>query len=166
MQDSLPKPPTDTSRVLFLCSGNYYRSRFAEILFNWHAERENLNWRADSRGLAVDSRNPGPISTHTLSHLQQLGISTAAGERFPADASNDDFASASLVVAVKEAEHRPMIEARFPQWTSAVEYWHIDDLDCALPCRAIPQLSKQIAKLLDRLAKNDAWFEKSHAGRC
>ena len=23
--------------VLFLCTGNYYRSRFAEIFFNWHA---------------------------------------------------------------------------------------------------------------------------------
>lgn len=29
-------------RVLFLCTGNCYRSRFAEICFNWHAEQRNL----------------------------------------------------------------------------------------------------------------------------
>ena len=39
-------------RVLFLCTGNYYRSRFAEILFNQLAPTRGLNWRADSRGLA------------------------------------------------------------------------------------------------------------------
>jgi len=35
--------------VLFLCTGNYYRSRFAEILFNAVAAKEGLGWRADSR---------------------------------------------------------------------------------------------------------------------
>ena len=45
--------------VLFLCTGNYYRSRFAEILFNWHATQQELNWRADSRGLALFSDNLG-----------------------------------------------------------------------------------------------------------
>jgi protein-tyrosine-phosphatase len=31
-----------THRVFFLCSGHYYRSRFAEQLFNWLAERAAL----------------------------------------------------------------------------------------------------------------------------
>ena len=39
--------------VLFLCSGNYYRSRFAEHQFNAIADRDQLPWRADSRGLVV-----------------------------------------------------------------------------------------------------------------
>src|SRR6266446_4485609 len=48
--------------VLFLCTGNFYRSRFAEIYFNWLAPREKLLWRADSRGLALDPTNFGPLS--------------------------------------------------------------------------------------------------------
>jgi len=36
--------------VLFLCTGNYYRSRHAEAVFNHHAERLGLGWRAVSRG--------------------------------------------------------------------------------------------------------------------
>jgi protein-tyrosine-phosphatase len=35
--------------VLFLCTGNYYRSRFAEELFNHHADRAGLNWIAQRR---------------------------------------------------------------------------------------------------------------------
>ena len=35
-------------RVLFLCTGNYYRSRYAEELFNHLARGENLPWRASS----------------------------------------------------------------------------------------------------------------------
>ena len=37
--------------VLFLCTGNYYRSRFAEILFNSVAGRMGLPWKAMSKGL-------------------------------------------------------------------------------------------------------------------
>jgi protein-tyrosine-phosphatase len=40
--------------VLFLCTGNYYRSRFAEGLFNHLASQLRLGWRADSCGLALD----------------------------------------------------------------------------------------------------------------
>ena len=40
--------------VLFLCTGNYYRSRFAEELFNHQAERADLDWIAQSRGLALE----------------------------------------------------------------------------------------------------------------
>ena len=43
--------------ILFLCTGNFYRSSFAEIYFNWLAPREKLLWRADSRGLALDPTN-------------------------------------------------------------------------------------------------------------
>ena len=39
--------------VLFLCTGNYYRSRFAEILFNSVAGKMSLPWKVSSRGLAL-----------------------------------------------------------------------------------------------------------------
>ena len=50
--------------VLFLCTGNYYRSRFAEIVFNSVAERMGLPWRASSRGLALGRgvNNVGPMA--------------------------------------------------------------------------------------------------------
>ena len=41
--------------VLFLGTSNYYRSRFAEVLFNSVARKMGLPWRASSRGLALQT---------------------------------------------------------------------------------------------------------------
>ena len=35
------------------------------------------------------------------------------------------------MIAIKEAEHRPLIGKRFPHWVNRVEYWHIHDIDQA-----------------------------------
>jgi protein-tyrosine phosphatase len=154
-------------RLLILCSGNYYRSRFAEIFFNWHAERLDIAWRADSRGLAIDARNPGPISAHTERCLRHHGISSAALERMPLDVTEQDFAQAAVIVAVKEAEHRPLVERRFPRWAAKVEYWGIHDIDCAPPAEAIPLLEQKLLELLADLnarCTSTAWLSASQAG--
>jgi protein-tyrosine phosphatase len=139
-------------RVLFLCTGNYYRSRFAEIYFNWHAEHRGLPWRAESRGLALDSRNSGPLSPHTSAMLSARGISWAEYLRSPLPVKDADFAAADRVIAVKAAEHRPIVETHFPKWRDVVEYWHVHDLDCATPSQAIAHLEREIAQLLATLS--------------
>ena len=146
------RDPKTTHRVLFLCTGNYYRSRFAEIYFNWQVEKRGLTWTADSRGLAIDPYLNGPISRHTLASLQARGIDLDTCQRSPLPVCEADLAAADHIVAVKEAEHRPIFEANFPTWRDRIEYWHVHDLDCAAPDHAIPHLEREVAKLLDRLA--------------
>jgi protein-tyrosine phosphatase len=144
------------SQVLFLCTGNYYRSRYAEIMFNWRAKKHGLPWRAVSRGLALDERNPGPLSRHTMAALRQLGIDFDEHLRMPMPATDEDFAAADHVVAVKEAEHRLMIERGFVHWLPKVEFWHVDDVDCCGPEEALPHLDREITALLKRLASKMA----------
>ncbi len=125
--------------VVFVCTGNVYRSRFCGYYFNALAERCGLRWRATSRGLkAWMADGQGPISHHTMERLVACGIHVGDDVRFPVQLTAADLENADLVVAVKEAEHRPMMEEQFPQWANGIEYWHIDDLDCAHPRRRCP----------------------------
>ena len=56
------------STVLFVCTANYYRSRFAEHLFNHLAGPAQSQWTASSRGVATElgAGNVGPISPYAV----------------------------------------------------------------------------------------------------
>lgn len=142
--------------VLFLCTGNYYRSRFAEHYFNALAVKEGNHWRSDSRGLAVgrSGTNVGPMSVFTLRALERLGIGLETPLRFPRQVVEADLHQAAVIVALKEAEHRSLLEEQFPAWTDRVEYWHVHDLDCALPHAALAEIQERIRALLHRLQTN------------
>src|SRR3989442_11739004 len=83
--------------ILFLCTGNYYRSRFAEILFNSVAGRMGLSWRASSRGLALERgvNNLGPMAVSAIKALEALGVNADADfGRFPMQALVADLEKA------------------------------------------------------------------------
>lgn len=139
--------------VLFICSGNFYRSRFAEALFNHAAERRGLAWRAFSRGLAtylVDGA--GVISTHTRFALLARNIPLHHTGAQPTALAAADLSRAARVIALKEAEHRALMRAQFPQWENRIEYWHVHDLDAATPDTAVPEIETLTLRLLEEVA--------------
>jgi low molecular weight protein-tyrosine phosphatase len=143
-------------RLLFLCTGNYYRSRFAELLFNALAREEGLNWIASSRGIATELgiHNVGPISVHALRGLAARGIPVAPVARFPQQLREDDLEEADLIVALRESEHRPLLAQRFPLWPDRVEYWRVDDLDRVAPEDALNEMDREARNLVQRLSRN------------
>src|SRR5262247_3539329 len=109
--------------VLFLCTGNYYRSRFAEALFNSVADKMGLPWRASSRGLALERgvNNVGPMEVSAVKALEARGLRAVAEfSRCPIQATVEDFEAAHWIVALKEAEHLPLLNERFPGWAEKV----------------------------------------------
>ena len=116
--------------VLFLCTGNYYRSRYAEILFNSVARKMSLPWRASSRGLALERgvNNVDPMEASAIKALEARGLRVVPEfDRFPIQVTVEDFEAAHWIVALKEAEHLPLLKERFPGWAEKVEFWQVDD---------------------------------------
>ena len=143
----------EMKRVLFLCTGNYYRSRFAEELFNHRARDARLSWNADSRALAIErgSGNIGPISAHALSGLTKLGVEAAGGGRTPRQCRVEDLSHAELIVALEQAEHRPLLLERFPDWEARVRYWHVHDVEFEQPTKALAGLVTRVDELVAEL---------------
>jgi protein-tyrosine phosphatase len=141
-------------KVLFLCTGNYYRSRYAEEIFNHIARRDGLPWRAFSRGAAERGSpdNVGPMSRFAREALAAQAIVPEGGVRLPIPCVLADFHDADLVIALKEAEHRPLIEQRFPEITVDITYWHVDDIDFAPPSKALPMIDIHVRELIATLA--------------
>jgi protein-tyrosine phosphatase len=139
--------------ILFLCTGNYYRSRFAEIYFNHIASLHKLCWRAQSRALALElgACNVGPVSLHTAKRLGELCISSLDTERFPMPATRQDFSSADMVVAINEAEHMQYIERSFKEFSPRVTYWAVPDLGEWDSSKALDLIKSQVDKLADSL---------------
>ena len=139
-------------RVLFLCSANYYRSRFAEHLFNHLVSVAGLDWQADSRGLAVGRwGHLGCMSQAAIDVLQAFGVAINGEHRDPMQVHLNDLKNADLVVALKELEHRPEIRRQFPDWEDQIEFWDVHDLDCATPEEALPYLKEKVQTLVKSL---------------
>ena len=146
------------NRVLFLCTGNYYRSRFAEIVFNDLAHRRGIEWSAFSRALAIESGsgNIGPISPFTRKACDARGLVIPQPTPFPCGVREEDFTAARRVIALKEAEHRRYMRDKFPHWESRVEYWHVHDLDAAPFDEACDQIERHVTDLIGELARRVA----------
>lgn len=140
--------------ILFLCTGNYYRSRFCEYFFNDFALKKELKWQASSRGLNVnpESGNVGAISADVIKALEVYGIEIdTLSVREPTQVQQTDLENADRVIAVDQVAHRPLIKAKFPQWIEQVKYWQIKDLDENPTESPLLQLEKKLTVLLEEL---------------
>lgn len=139
--------------VLFICTGNYYRSRFAEALFNHLCEERGLAMRAFSRGLATWVLTEGAdISLDTVEALERRNIGLHLTHKMPTQLQQRDLESARRVIALKEIEHRPMMRRQFPDWEDKITYWHVHDIDVAHPEEALPEIEQLVHRLLDDLS--------------
>ena len=59
------------------------------------------------------------------------------------------------MIALKEAEHRPLMFRRFPDWVDRIEYWHIHDVDRAPADVSLREIERRIIGLIAELSAVD-----------
>lgn len=141
-------------QVLFICTGNYYRSRFAEIYFNHLAVGRGLSWSAFSRGLEANQHrniNHGSISQHTLHYLEELSIPMLTPVTDPQQFDPADLQQAHTSILMYEAEHRPMMKKYHPELVEEVTYWSFPDIDISTPEVILPQVKGAVDQLFNQL---------------
>lgn len=144
------------NKILFLCTGNYYRSRYAELIFNWHATPIIANWKATSRGLDLvkGANNVGPISPAVSERLIQKGIPfSSAMIRPPIQAKQSDLKDSKLIVALQDSEHRYYIQKLFPDWENQVIFWNIPDVAPDIFYDPLHEIEVNIISLIDEITR-------------
>ena len=139
-------------RVLFLCTGNYYRSRFAEELYNHLAAERGLDWQANSAGLNEPlgrTINVGSMSTHTIEALKARGIPPLAQAKMPRQLDPAEVEAYDRVIALSESEHKPMLTNLHPELVEHVEFWTVEDLHLVGSDVAIPAIDAKVRAMFE-----------------
>lgn len=143
--------------VLFICTGNYYRSRFAEEVFNHHAQKHGLNWRADSAGLRVPEtrhENPGSISHYALDAFKEYRVHSTNHNRDPKQVTEALLNAADLIIATSLVEHQSMAQERIPLFLEKITFWDVEDVEFVEPAIALKALFDRTHALLKSLRAN------------
>ncbi len=139
-------------RVLFVCSGNFYRSRFAEAVFNHEARLSGLGWTAFSRGIRPHLTE-GNLSPQAEAALVALGITIEDTPGPPTRLEAEDLMAASLVIGVHRAEHETPLVEKFGAWVGRVQYWDVPDVHELPASEALPRLGGKVAAIVRSLAE-------------
>ena len=141
-----------TNLLLFLCTANHCRGRFAEILFNRRAHEADVDWWAISRGLAVGQcpEKRGAIASPALLALSSRGIDPG-GARQPIQLTHTDLAAAHHVIALSRDEHAPLLRGLHAGLESSVQYWDVADRASNGNDAPFAAIERQVDELLARL---------------
>jgi len=83
-------------------------------------------------------------------------IPTTLTGPYPLRIRENDLVDASLVIAMLEEEHRPMMQEQFPRWADRIRYWNIHDIDKESPNLVLPLIEAEVEKLIQQLLSGHA----------
>ena len=139
------------SHVLFVCTGNFYRSRFAEAIFKAHATTGALT--ANSRGLDTSKPRDTGLSPLVVAELKRLKVSADLVAGYPRQLKREDLDAADVVVLLDGREHAPMLHKQFPQADmTKVRQWSVPDVPAMAASDAFAEITRQVDLLVAELA--------------
>ena len=113
--------------VLFVCTANIHRSRFAEEVFNHLAKKSNSVHEAFSAGLRVGDYSFRTIYYPALDNLKKFNITPLRPNADSTHIDDVELHEYSRIICMDEGEHKPMILANSKLQNDLFEYWDIID---------------------------------------
>lgn len=106
----------NTHCVLFVCTGNTCRSPMAEAVYNFYAEKYELNTRAFSAGIAA---NGSRMSAHARTALFEAGFTSESYDRTSVQITEDMCAQADAIIGMTEV-HAMHLIMTFPSYATKI----------------------------------------------
>ena len=130
-------------KVLFVCSGNAYRSPVAEALL----KKARPDWDVDSAGV-----DPAALVSDEAKKYSAIERADQYLKSVPEGLDDKELDGYSIIVAMKR-EHKEIILDRCKGCENKIVVWNIDD-PYFLPHRHTEKVFTQIKEKVDELALN------------
>ena len=137
--------------ILFVCTANIFRSRFAEEVFNFLAIKERIPAKAFSAGLKVGEYHVRKIYRPALEQLTKFNIKPKRPNELSVHINEVQLSKYDLLICMDEAEHKPMILSNSKLNDINFEYWDIIDEPKVQSDVSLPICFSKVKELVDGL---------------
>ena len=146
-------PRANVKMVLFLCTFNYYRSRFAEELFNHEAERDSssLDSSVTRPRLGARDKQRRPHRAGRVAYPKRVDDQRSRRRSVPATMHGRRFGRRRFRGGGQRSRNiGRLCESGLRNGSIMLDYWNIHDVEDAAPAEALKLLTQQVITLLQQ----------------
>ena len=139
-------------KVLFVCTANIHRSRFAEEVFNYLCAKYNKDYHAFSAGLRVGDYSFRKIYYPALENLKAFNIIPKRPNDLSKHIKDVNLENYDKIICMDEVEHKPMVNSDPKLSNYNFEYWNITDMPKVDSDVSLPICYKKVENLLNEMS--------------
>ena len=139
------------NNILFVCTGNIFRSRFAEEVFNHLCKINGVDATAFSAGLQVGRYKQRKIYWPAMNELERLKIEPLRSNEDSVHINDIDVSIYDQIICMDEEEHKPMVRSNERLSGFTFQYWNIVDMPKVPSDISLPKCYKKVESLIDQL---------------